>query len=72
MKDVADSIGESERTTKRLIKLNDLIPPIQSLVSSGRLGTTAAEQLAFLTHSYPAIEFRVGSHRTSRSQYYHS
>ncbi|WP_339823457.1 hypothetical protein NST45_18475 [Paenibacillus sp. FSL R7-0163] len=47
--DVADSIGENKRTTQRLIKLNDLIPEIQSLVSSGTLGTTAAEQLAYLT-----------------------
>ncbi|WP_440112196.1 hypothetical protein [Paenibacillus sp. QZ-Y1] len=46
MKDVAEAIGEkSERTTQRLIKLNDLIPEIQSLVSSGVLGVRAAEQL---------------------------
>lgn len=47
--DVAEVIGETERTTKRLLKLNDLIPQLQSLVSSGKLGTTAAEQLAYLT-----------------------
>lgn len=47
--DVANAIGEDERTTKRLLKLNDLIPELQSLVSSGELGTTAAEQLAYLT-----------------------
>ncbi|MDR6725039.1 hypothetical protein J2W91_003525 [Paenibacillus amylolyticus] len=33
LKDIAESIGESERTTQRLMKLNDLIPEIQSLVS---------------------------------------
>ncbi|MFE4202081.1 ParB/RepB/Spo0J family partition protein [Aneurinibacillus aneurinilyticus] len=47
--DVAEVIGEDVRTTKRLLKLNDLIPEIQALVSSGNLGTTAAEQIAYLT-----------------------
>ncbi len=49
MADVGQAIGEDERTTKRLLKLNDLIAPLQALVSSGKLGTTAAEQLAYLT-----------------------
>lgn len=49
LKDVADAIGENERSTKRLIKLNDLIPEIQSLVSLNKLSVRAAEQLAFLT-----------------------
>ena len=31
------------------MKLNDLIPELQALVSSGKLGTTAAEQLAYLS-----------------------
>lgn len=47
--DIAETIGETERTTKRILKLNDLIPQLQKLVSSGKLGTTAAEQLAYLT-----------------------
>lgn len=47
--DIAEVIGETERTTKRILKLNDLIPQLQKLVSSGKLGTTAAEQLAYLT-----------------------
>lgn len=47
--DVAQAIGEDEKTTKRLLKLNDLIPELQALVSSGRLGTTAAYELAFLS-----------------------
>ncbi|GCD81913.1 hypothetical protein PTHTG4_09750 [Parageobacillus thermoglucosidasius] len=47
--DIADAIGEDKRTTRRLLKLNDLIPELQSLVSAGKLGTTAAEQLAYLT-----------------------
>lgn len=47
--DIGQTIGEDERTTKRLLKLNALITPLQNLVSSGKLGTTAAEQLAYLT-----------------------
>jgi hypothetical protein len=47
--DVAETIGENRRSTERLIKLNDLIPEIQALVSAGKLGTTAAEQLAYLS-----------------------
>jgi hypothetical protein len=47
--DVGEVIGEDRHTTKRLLKLNCLIPEIQVLVSAGKLGTTAAEQLAYLT-----------------------
>lgn len=47
--DIAETIGESRKQTQRLLKLNDLIPELQSLVSAGKLGTTAAEQLAYLT-----------------------
>lgn len=35
--DVAEVIGESIDTTKRLLKLNDLIPELQQLVSQGKL-----------------------------------
>ena len=48
MADVAEAIGETEKNVKRLLKLNDLIPPLQDLVSSGRLAQTAAYSLAFL------------------------
>jgi predicted nucleic acid-binding Zn-ribbon protein len=44
--DVAGAIGESERTTKRLLKLNNLIPEWQAVVSSGELGVTLAEHIA--------------------------
>ncbi|WP_054956496.1 hypothetical protein [Paenibacillus dakarensis] len=44
-RDVAKLLHENIRTTKRLLKLNSLIPQIQQLASSGNLGTTAAEQL---------------------------
>lgn len=47
--DIAESVGESVKQTQRLLKLNDLISPLQELVSAGKLGTTAAEQLAYLT-----------------------
>ncbi|ACX51892.1 ParB domain protein nuclease [Ammonifex degensii KC4] len=46
--DVAEAIGESVDTTKRLLKLNDLIPELQRLVSQGKLSQTAAYSLAFL------------------------
>jgi ParB-like chromosome segregation protein Spo0J len=49
MADVAAAIGEDERTTQRLLKLNNLIPELQSLVSAGKLGTTAAHIIAFLS-----------------------
>lgn len=57
--DIAESIGETERTTKRILKLNDLIPQLQSLVSSGKLGTTAAEQLAYLTPEVQSALYEV-------------
>ena len=47
--DIADTIGESEKTTRRILKLHDLIPQLQTLVSAGKLGTTAGEQLAYLS-----------------------
>lgn len=47
--DVSDLISEDRKTTQRLLKLNSLIPQLQQLVSNGLLGTTAAEQLAYLT-----------------------
>jgi len=46
--DLAEGIGESVDTVKRLLKLNDLIPPLQGLVSRGKLAQTAAYSLAFL------------------------
>lgn len=49
LNDVAKSIGENKRNTERILKLNDLIPELQQLVSEGKLGTTAGEQLAYLS-----------------------
>lgn len=40
--DVSEFIGESKRVTERLLKLNELIPQLQRLVSTGKLGTTSA------------------------------
>ena len=48
LNDVAETLGESSDSLQRLLKLNDLIPPLQELVSSGQLGQTAAYSLAFL------------------------
>ncbi|WP_169302534.1 ParB/RepB/Spo0J family partition protein [Ammonifex degensii] len=41
-------VGVTERRVNQLDKLNDLIPELQSLVASGKLGSTAAYFLAFL------------------------
>ncbi|MGB9848826.1 MAG: ParB N-terminal domain-containing protein [Moorellaceae bacterium] len=46
---IAEVIGESEFTTKQLLKLNDLVPSLQTLVSEGKLSQTAAYSLAFLS-----------------------
>jgi hypothetical protein len=42
MEDVANAIGESVDTTQRLLKLNELTPELQELVSSDSLGQMAA------------------------------
>ena len=47
--DIADTIGESEKNARRILKLHDLIPQLQTLISGGKLGTTAGEQLAYLS-----------------------
>lgn len=47
--DVAKAVGESEANLKKILKLNDLVPELQELVSSGKLGQTAAYELAFLS-----------------------
>ncbi|PWI52057.1 ParB/RepB/Spo0J family partition protein, partial [Sulfoacidibacillus thermotolerans] len=46
---VSQEIGKSEQHIRRLDKLNELIPELQQLVDQGKLGTTVAEQLAYLT-----------------------
>ncbi|WP_156896877.1 ParB/RepB/Spo0J family partition protein [Desulfovirgula thermocuniculi] len=46
--DVAREVGEDVSNLKKLLKLNDLIPELQHLVSQGKLGTTAAYSLAML------------------------
>lgn len=49
VKDISELLGESPKQTQRILKLNSLIPQLQFLVSQGKLGTTAGEQLAYLT-----------------------
>src|SRR5690606_32885224 len=49
MEDISEFIGESKRNTERLMKLHDLIPQLQHLVSEGKLGTTSGEQLAYIS-----------------------
>ncbi len=47
--DIAEAVGVQAKHLNRVLKLNDLIPEIQTLVSTKKLGTTAAEQLAYLS-----------------------
>lgn len=49
MSELTKLTGMNERQIQRYDKLNDLIPEIQELVSSGKLGSTAAYELAFLS-----------------------
>src|SRR5699024_12416770 len=44
-----NSMNLDEQTSKRMMKLNDLIPELQNIVSEGKLSQTAGEQLAHLT-----------------------
>jgi len=46
---IAELIGLKERQVRQLDKLNDLISELQELVSSGKLSSTAAYELAFLS-----------------------
>ncbi|MEW6771767.1 MAG: ParB N-terminal domain-containing protein [Bacillota bacterium] len=46
--DVAEAVGENRENLKKLLKLNDLIPELQQLVSQNKLSQTAAYSLAFL------------------------
>lgn len=49
LEDVSKMLNMSERHVKELDKLNDLILEIQKLVDSGKLGSSAAYELAFLS-----------------------
>jgi ParB family chromosome partitioning protein len=48
LSDIAKAVGESRENLKKLLKLNDLTPSLQALVSQRRLPQTAAYSLAFL------------------------
>lgn len=59
-RDVANLVGEGERTARRLLRLLDLIPELQELVSRGVIGVVAGNELAALSekeqrHLYEAI-----------------
>jgi len=49
MADVAKVVGGSVDTLQRLLKLNDLIPPLQDVVSAGLVPQTVGYYLAFAT-----------------------
>lgn len=46
---ISQLLGLSERRLQQLEKLNNLIPELQELVSSGKLNTTAASELGYLS-----------------------
>jgi len=48
-RDVANLAGEGERTARRLLRLLDLIPELQELVSRGVIGVVAGNELAALS-----------------------
>jgi len=48
-KDIAEVVGVPAKHLDRVVRLNDLIPELQELISEGKLGQTAGEQLAHLT-----------------------
>jgi len=57
-KDIAEVVGVDVTHLNRLLKLNDLIPEFQAMVSSGKLGTSAAEQVAYLSPEAQAEIYR--------------
>lgn len=73
LSEIGDFIGESLTGTKRILKLNELIPQLQRLVSSGKLGTTSAEQLAYLTPEvqtalYDALGEEIGERTVAQTK----
>jgi len=50
-RDIAEVVGVQASNLGRTLKLNDLIPELQTLVSAKELGATAAGQLAYLTEA---------------------
>ncbi|MDR9785762.1 MAG: ParB N-terminal domain-containing protein [Peptococcaceae bacterium MAG4] len=59
LEDIAKALGLSnEKAVRRILKLNDLIPEFQAMVSSGKLGTSAAEQVAYLSPEAQAEIYR--------------
>jgi len=59
LEDVANAVGEERENLKKLLKLNDLIPPLQDLVSRGDLPQTAAYSFAFLPPEEQEMVLRV-------------
>lgn len=47
--EVAQAVGVEPETAKQLDRLNKLIPPLQELVSAGKLGTSNGAELAIMT-----------------------
>jgi hypothetical protein len=66
--DIAAAVGESRDNIKKILKLNELIPELQELVSSGSMGQTAAYELAFLVQYW---KIQHGGDRISSGQNVH-
>src|SRR5699024_2356494 len=47
-KDIGNFINSDERTTKMMVKRNDIIPEVQNIVSEVKLSQTVSKQLADL------------------------
>ncbi|MEE3809431.1 hypothetical protein V2H29_21060 [Lysinibacillus fusiformis] len=73
MKDVAETIGESEWSTRQILKLNKLIPQLQMMVSNGKLSQTNAQELALLTEQtqsalYDALGEEIGERTVAETK----
>ena len=49
VQEVADGSGEGYKTVQRFIRLNKLTPPLMQMVDDGKLKTTPAVELSYLT-----------------------
>ncbi len=67
MTEIAETVGVGSETAKRLDRLNDLIPELQALISTGELGTTHGTSLATLTPKEQRTLYdALGAERMSR------
>lgn len=66
MTEIAETVGVGGETAKRLDRLNDLIPELQAMISTGELRTTHGASLATLTpEDQQALYIALGAERIS-------